>query len=60
MSIEHKLELESQPIADQWMAKCKCGWWSRESFWDTPDRDELLAKLRERFADHLRNPTTAP
>nr|WP_312295965.1 hypothetical protein [Brevundimonas diminuta] len=57
--MDHKLTLEPQPIADQWMAKCSCGWRATESFWTTPDRDDLLAKLKERYQAHMNKPAQA-
>lgn len=50
--VDHALTLEPQPIADQWMAKCSCGWQMTESFWTTPDRDDLLVKLRAAHVSH--------
>lgn len=52
MTDHHTLTLEPQPIADQWMAKCSCGWRSTESFHETPDRDDLIAVLSLRHEDH--------
>jgi len=53
--VDHTLTIEPQPIADQWMAKCSCGWRQTESFWKTPDRDALLEKLRTAHRDHAAN-----
>jgi len=49
----HELTLEPQPIADQWMAKCACGWRDTASFYEFDDRDDLLAELRMRHAKHV-------
>lgn len=53
---QHALTLEPQPIADQWMAKCSCGWHSTASFYDFPNRDALLEELRKRFKQHVEAP----
>jgi len=49
---EHVLSLEPQPIADQWMARCPCGWVKTESSNDNNTRDETLRKLKLAFAVH--------
>lgn len=46
----HTTSIEPQPIADQWMAKCSCGW--RKSFstyeFDDPRAEaELEAEVHE-------------
>jgi hypothetical protein len=52
----HTLTLEPQPIADQWMAKCICGWRSTASFYEFHNRETLLEELRKRFKEHLEAP----
>lgn len=53
MKAEHKLTFQAQPIADQWMAKCSCGWRSNASLYEFSERDVLLAELRNRFEKHV-------
>jgi hypothetical protein len=49
----HKLTLEPQPIADQWMASCSCGAWrSTASFYEYDTRDDLVAELERQFVQH--------
>lgn len=50
---EHDLTLSGQPIMDGWTAECACGWRAAASFWDFPERDQLLAELRRRHAEHV-------
>lgn len=48
----HLLSKEPQPIADQWMGKCSCGWRTTVSFYEIPDRDQLLEEIDSRHAAH--------
>jgi len=32
--VKHDIRVEPQPMADQMMAKCSCGWQSPVSVWD--------------------------
>ena len=57
MMADHQLILEAQPIADQWMAKCACGWRATASTWEFDDRDTLLGNLRARHEQHKKEPT---
>ena len=41
------------PIADQWMAKCSCGWRSPVSFHEFPSRDAVFVEIDRRYAEHL-------
>lgn len=49
----HALTKEPQPIADQWMGKCTCGWRTTVSFYEIPSRYELLREIDERHARHV-------
>lgn len=53
MTDRHGLTLEPQPIADQWMGKCSCGWRKAVSFWDIEDRDALIAVIRRLHSEHV-------
>jgi hypothetical protein len=58
-SLMHTLTLEPQPIADQWMARCSCGWRDRLSFHEVEGKEALLAELRRRFKVHTDEATGA-
>lgn len=49
----HTLTREPQPIADQWMAKCSCGWRSPVSFWEFDTQEAVFAEIDRRFRDHI-------
>lgn len=51
--MEHALAIEGQPIADQLMGKCSCGWRLTASFYEFPTRDEAVAKIDREFATHV-------
>lgn len=49
----HKLEIEPQPIADQMMLKCACGWREPVSAMNIQTRDELLDAISKQHLEHL-------
>lgn len=51
----HRLHLEPQPIADQWLGRCACGWVATASSWDYATRDETIAALTLAYAEHLQS-----
>lgn len=50
----HEITTEGQPIADQIMVRCLCGWRLPVSMWDHRTRDELWAKIREVSESHIK------
>ncbi|WP_157073614.1 hypothetical protein [Sphingomonas soli] len=50
---DHTLTREPQPIADQWMAKCSCGWRKPVSFYDFSTREDVFAEIDRLFAQHI-------
>lgn len=52
MSEKHTLTKEPQPIADQWMGRCSCGWRTTVSVYEIADRDALLHEIDLRHSDH--------
>lgn len=57
---EHNLTKEPQPIADQWMGKCSCGWQTTVSAYEISDRDTLLVEIDRRYGEHVAQTTTDP
>jgi hypothetical protein len=55
--MSHRLTLEPQPIADQWMAKCDCGWRATESVFDHRNPIGLLDSLKSKHDQHLKEST---
>ncbi|MGI4876684.1 MAG: hypothetical protein ACRYG4_04290 [Janthinobacterium lividum] len=53
MTTIHRLSAEPQPIADQLMARCSCGWRSGVSFHDFPTRELAWGEVHRRQAAHL-------
>lgn len=51
----HKLSYEAQPIADQIMLRCTCGWRKPICFLDFPlGKSHLLwEKAKQEFEDHI-------
>ena len=49
----HEPRHEPQPIADQVMAKCICGWREPVSTYGYPTRESLWAELHKRYKAHL-------
>lgn len=54
----HAVELEPQPIADQWMARCTCGWRAKASAYDFGSG--MKAEVRRLADEHLLNPPAKP
>lgn len=52
MTNGHTLALEPQPIADQWMGRCNCGWTTTASFYEFPDRETVISVINTRHAQH--------
>jgi len=49
---QHALTLEPQPMADQWMGKCSCGWRTTVSIYEAPTREATIQEIRRRHAEH--------
>lgn len=49
----HQISYEAQPIADQWLARCSCGWRANVSAYDFPTRDAVLKEAERVGRDHL-------
>lgn len=49
----HEILYVPQSMADGWDAFCSCGEWRAfETFYEIPERDELLAALKLEFEKH--------
>ena len=53
MTQPHKLTLKPQPMADQWMGECSCGWRKTASFYEATTREAAIDKIELAHADHL-------
>jgi hypothetical protein len=53
MSTEHRLTLEPQPIADQWMAKCSCGWRKAVSLYEHAHGWQAREAARKAHEEHV-------
>jgi hypothetical protein len=51
--VDHYPRHEPQPIADQVMAGCMCGWREAVSIHDYPTRETLWAEVERRYKSHL-------
>lgn len=49
--MKHNVIVEDQPIADQVMVKCSCGFRHALSFWDY-DTDVIWEKVKQIKEDH--------
>jgi hypothetical protein len=49
---EHRVTYEPQPIADQWMVRCICGWSSTVSAYEF---DDMAKEAQRRGEAHLAN-----
>lgn len=49
----HTLTLEAQPIADQWMGKCYCGWRYTASLYDFDTREAAIKDIRAEHRGHV-------
>jgi hypothetical protein len=54
MSKSHKLTLKPQPMADQWMGECSCGWRRTESL-IVHTRDSAIREIEAAHLIHLDN-----
>lgn len=53
METKHKFIREPQPMADQWMAICSCGWRKPVSYYQFDTHAELFAEMDRLFAKHI-------
>lgn len=47
------IRAEPQPIADQWMIECACGWRSAISVYEQPSRRDVMAEISRRYGAHV-------
>jgi hypothetical protein len=48
-SAQHRITREAQPIADQWMLRCSCGWSCRVDLWDESLTTQAAIQQRIEF-----------
>jgi hypothetical protein len=47
--VQHRITREAQPIADQWMLRCSCGWSRRVDLWDPALNSQAAIQQRIDF-----------
>jgi hypothetical protein len=47
--VQHRVTREAQPIADQWMLRCSCGWSCRVDLWDESLNTQAAIQQRIEF-----------
>lgn len=52
--MKHTLAFEAQPIADQWMGRCLCGWQKAVSFNSGKCRTAVLHEIQEAWTGHIK------
>ena len=50
---EHMLITEPQPIADQMMVKCVCGWRQPVSLYEFGTKQAINAEVQRLYEEHL-------
>lgn len=53
MTEPHTLTLKPQPMADQWMGDCSCGWRRTASLYEFDTREAAIARIELLHRDHL-------
>lgn len=49
----HTLTKRPQPMADQWMGECSCGWRTTVSLYSISDRDAVLTEIARQHGKHI-------